>query len=145
MNTLTINKQFKGIECFKGTYPNDKIPRKIYKKFPVAFIINTDPHNLPGQHWVALFIDKNKAEYMDSFGFRPICCEIQKYLKKYKIKKIKYNNYPLQSISASTCGAYCILFIKMRCYSFSFKDFLKIFSQENTKDNDLIASKILKS
>ena len=145
MNSSTINKQFKGIKCFKGTFPKDRIPKKIYKKFPISFIFNTDPHNLPGQHWVALFIDKNRAEYLDSFGLRPICCEIQNYLKKYKIKKIKYNSYPLQSISSSTCGAYCILFIKMRCNSFSFKEFLCIFSKKNTKYNDLLALKILKS
>ena len=145
MNTQSINKQLKRIKCFKGTFPKNRIPKKNYKKFPISFIINTDPDYLPGQHWVALFLENNKAEYMDSFGFKPICCEIQNYLKKYKIKMIKYNTYPLQSISSSTCGAYCILYIKMRCNSFSFKDFLKIFSKNNTRYNDLIATKILKS
>lgn len=141
MNTIEINKQMQFEKYFKGTFPKNLLPIKKYKK-PICFIINTDPSHKRGQHWVALYIDDNEAEYLDSYGIKTICCEIQKLLRKNKIKQLKYNKYHLQSITSDVCGAYCILYLKMRCNSFSFKNFLKLFSSNHTK-NDLIVKNII--
>ena len=70
MNILEINNEMK-IDCFKGTFSCDAIPKIKYKQ-PIAIIINTDPSYKPGEHWVALFINNNIAEYFDSFGGKPI-------------------------------------------------------------------------
>ncbi|EGG20063.1 hypothetical protein DFA_07180 [Cavenderia fasciculata] len=43
-------------------------------KDKMSFIMNLDPHNKPGSHWVAVYIDADKdksVEYYDSFGQEP--------------------------------------------------------------------------
>jgi len=30
--------------------------------------VNTDPHDKPGMHWIALWADKDKCEILDSYG-----------------------------------------------------------------------------
>ncbi|EGG18240.1 hypothetical protein DFA_03727 [Cavenderia fasciculata] len=43
-------------------------------KSKMSFIMNLDPHNKPGSHWVAVYIDADKdksVEYYDSFGLEP--------------------------------------------------------------------------
>ena len=70
MDTLTIKKLLKSYNCFKGVFPCDRVPYKA--KLPLNIIINTDPSNKPGTHWVCVSIDKNgRGFYFDSFGFPP--------------------------------------------------------------------------
>ncbi|EGG14756.1 hypothetical protein DFA_11016 [Cavenderia fasciculata] len=43
-------------------------------KDKMSFIMNLDPHNKPGSHWVAVYIDADKdksVEHYDSFGQEP--------------------------------------------------------------------------
>ena len=37
----------------KGVFPSDKL--LIVKTYPSAMIANTDPHNQPGTHWIAMY------------------------------------------------------------------------------------------
>ncbi len=45
------------LDCFIGTYSRDRLP-KIVESLPVGLVVNTDPSDQPGQHWVAIFINK---------------------------------------------------------------------------------------
>jgi hypothetical protein len=68
MNTLEINQLLSDYQCFIGTFPRDLLPKKQIKKRPCALIVNTDDSTNPGQHWLAIYLDKNNnAEYLDSF------------------------------------------------------------------------------
>ena len=143
MNTLEIASRLTHLKCFKGVYPKDLLPQKVYKERPIAFVINTDKSDKPGEHWVALVIDKNNiAEYFDSFGFSPICCEIRSLLFKNKISSITYNKYQIQSYLSLTCGVYCILYIEMRCNNSSFRQFINLFS-DNHLMNDYLVTKLI--
>ncbi|GFU88482.1 uncharacterized protein TNCV_3354211 [Trichonephila clavipes] len=54
---------------FLGVYPSDKIP-KVKKK--AALVVNTDPHDEEGSHWLAMYIqDEKTIEFFDSYGFPP--------------------------------------------------------------------------
>ena len=47
---------------FADVLPSDRLPAKIRK--PKGFILNTDPSNKPGTHWVAMFLVTNgKGEF----------------------------------------------------------------------------------
>jgi hypothetical protein len=48
-----------------------KLYNQGFKK--IGFVFNTDPHDKPGQHWIAMYCDLNKPEvnYWDSFGIKP--------------------------------------------------------------------------
>ena len=47
----------KNISNFLGVYPADKLPKTI--KAPCSLIFNYDTSNLPGSHWVAVWIKKH--------------------------------------------------------------------------------------
>lgn len=143
MNTSDINNELKDYNCYIGTYARDLLPKKVIIKRPLALIMNTDKANKPGQHWIALFIDKNNnANYLDSYGFPPMCQEIIKFLSLNKVKYIQYNTQQLQSVITSTCGYYCIQFIKMLCNGENFCKFMSLFSK-NKLVNDLKVAKLI--
>ena len=51
---------------FYGTVACDHLPKTPDKKTPRAYIVNTDPHDQPGQHWLALWTYQNVCEVMYS-------------------------------------------------------------------------------
>ena len=143
MNTDEINREMSFLECFVGTYSVNLLPENPLRKRPLGLIVNLDPHYEPGSHWVALFIDENNnASYFDSFGFPMFKKSILEFLIKNNVNQIEYNKYILQSVKSSVCGAFTILFLKMRCNGFSLAEFLKLYSN-NFDNNDLIALRIL--
>ena len=42
---------------FYGTVACDRLPKTPLKKRPQRYIVNTDPHDQPGQHWSAVWTD----------------------------------------------------------------------------------------
>jgi len=55
--------------CYKvGVYPKDKIPSTLPKRS--CIVINTDPSDRPGEHWLALFV-LDHLEFFDSYAFPP--------------------------------------------------------------------------
>jgi hypothetical protein len=136
MNKFQINTLLSDYKCFIGTFARDLLPTKPIKELPCSLIINTDKSDKPGEHWIALYLDKNNCcEYFDSFGLPPSHIEIISFLKKNKIKKIIYNDNQIQSITSQTCGAYCVLFVKFKCFNLKFCDLLNMFNK-NTNQND---------
>jgi hypothetical protein len=55
-------------DSFLGVYPSDLLPLTNMPKNS-ALVFNTDPQDKPGQHWIAVYVDKGgKGEYFDSYG-----------------------------------------------------------------------------
>lgn len=88
-------------------------------KKKIGMIFNTDPHNKPGEHWVALFLDleRNFLFYFDSVASRtpsPIMELIRRISSQLnhlnKQTNIIKNNVPHQKKN-SECGIYCLYFI----------------------------------
>ena len=62
MNSLEILKFLTQIpEHTVGAFPADKIPRLWTK--PVALVFNTQGNSLPGQHWVAVYVNRNEQGF----------------------------------------------------------------------------------
>jgi hypothetical protein len=53
---------------FGGVYPRDLLPETLDQK---AIVINTDPHDKPGAHWVCLYVTSPVVLYFDSYGLHP--------------------------------------------------------------------------
>ena len=66
--TLQIDQVFKENEYYLGTFPMNRLP-DLPKSFPKSIIINTDPANKVGDHWIALVLTHQRAFYFDSFSF----------------------------------------------------------------------------
>ena len=102
----------------------DELYKKGYRK--VGIVFNTDPHDGPGEHWIAAFADFRDdlrtphMTYFDSYAQKPEP-EIQRLMQRWKqqiddmkiFKKpmdLRYNSIRHQ-YKDSQCGMYCIYFL----------------------------------
>lgn len=94
-------------------------------KHRIGIVINTDPHDGPGQHWVAVFCDIRpelefpRVTYFDSYAEHPEK-EVKVLMKRWKDQwdatgihanpmKLTYNKTRHQ-YKDSECGMYCLYF-----------------------------------
>ena len=57
---------------FLGVFPSDKIPSTSTEIYPCCAVVNTKPHDHPGEHWVCFLKTKtNQGIYFDSYGVPP--------------------------------------------------------------------------
>ena len=90
---------------FGGVYARNRIPR-VPSKTQIAYIVNTDPADKPGKHWVAFYLTKNTVYYFDPYGIPPI--GFHKIL--HARKNVLYFGQRLQGMGRM-CGHYCLYFI----------------------------------
>ena len=74
---------------------------------------NTDPHDLPGTYWVAMyFTSPGKSKFFDSYGFPPKVYGMEDYILR---NITMYNDdLPLQFITSDVCGDYCLFYLLHR-------------------------------
>ena len=123
LSTQEIDNMLKPIlkKQYIGTLPadfNKFLPKKLPRKF--SFVMNTDPSNKQGKHWVSVIVDlKNdmSVEYFDSFGLSPskkFMKEIKKLIDKLKPNtylKMKINNVKHQDDRSQNCGFFSAKFL----------------------------------
>jgi len=130
MNTIQINKIMKKDAYTKniylGTLPIDKLPKKV--GYPSCIVINNQKSTEPGEHWIAIYFDKQgNGEFFDSFGNPPNYYNLQKYLKNNCLN-FDYNKKKLQSDYSLYCGYYCVLYLLLKARHLSMEKILKYFS-----------------
>lgn len=122
-----------------GIYMKDQLPNELKIGFYICNLQSSKDGS--GSHWTAFYYNPKLSIYFDSYGF-PSPIEIQD-----KIKPYVYNNRDLQAYQSSTCGYFCIAFIKYMYNSTdifkSYNEFETLFSN-NTENNDIILKNILK-
>jgi hypothetical protein len=115
-------KQLYG-ECVWEELCNFSLKEQIKQgKTKIGIIFNTDPHNMPGEHWISMFINikKGKIFFFDSVG-RTAPNEIKEFVERIKLQgkqlvpeiNFKYDeNHPVEHQYGNTeCGIYSIFFI----------------------------------
>ena len=117
---------------FLGVFAKDKIPspNSLTHSFPICFVANThDSHN-PGEHWLAFFYDSpTSLEFFDSYGFSPD-------FYNFQISPTRMNHQPIQSLTSSVCGQYCIFYLYHRSLGYSLSKILSSFSITDLDWND---------
>ena len=133
----------------------DPQSKKIFKKvcafdqveqptFPSAYVVNSDPSNKPGEHWVAIYFDKKgRGEYFDSYGLPPSFLNLEEYMNRYSRDWI-WNKKTLQALFSTVCGHYCVYFVLFRCRGKTLFDIVKPFSP-NLTENDRIVTRFIQS
>jgi hypothetical protein len=126
------------INNFNGVYPKDRLNKPLKNGF---YIINLQDSGGPGTHWTALYkINDGFSLYWDSFGFPPPE-NIEDIVYKYE-----YNKKQIQDIDSTSCGFYCVAFIKFMYNKqdklTAFNTFCNLFGT-NTKDNEFILYQLL--
>ena len=134
LTNIEICNHLKYEKTFLGCFPSNKTPTIL--KYPCSIILNTEKSGESGEHWIGLYLEKYHSFYFDSFGLPVLEDDIFNFLKK-KYKKVIYNKHCIQDISSVSCGLYCISFVKHVNSEKSFKKFLKHFSINDLKQNDM--------
>ena len=106
MNSLEIYEKLTGDDMSKKNFVNvlarDELPLKI--KWPSSFVINTDKSSKPGEHWLAMYYDKNgSCEFFDTLGFSPKYYDLNEYLKASSHEYF-YNPQQIQGLFSHYCG-----------------------------------------
>jgi len=125
MNTQQLEQIFSEKTDFVGVFPSDQIPPIQPSPRVKCLIINLDPSDKPGSHWVALSyhrntLGRNEMEYFDSYGFPP-------YLSipvKGKNWHLTYSKTRFQKEKSTVCGQHCVHFVDKRLAGVDFKTFL---------------------
>ena len=113
LNSILSRDPYVG-PSFGGVYPRDVLPDYLpYGKH--SFIVNTDPHDQPGEHWIAIhFIGHQIAEYFDSYGLPPwIYPDIYQFMKRHA-DRVMYNQQMYQHPRTKVCGHYCVYYLRQR-------------------------------
>lgn len=138
MNTLDLEMILKKHcpDIFFGVFPIDRLPKNPPPKRPLLLVCNTDKHDKPGKHWVAIYLDKNdRGEYFDSLGREPLK-EFDKFLKEFSAHYV-YNDLQIQSSVSFVCGYHVLLYSALKNLNFSMREIILMFSNDFTL-NDLI-------
>jgi len=83
-----------------------------------------DSNDTSTGHWIALYINGNKAVYFDSFGI--IYPEIVKTFCGNRT--IEYNTKQLQGYNTEYCGEWCLAFLWHMQHGLNLNDFTKHFN-----------------
>lgn len=96
------------IPGFDGVFPINDLPTTHKKSY--ILIVNTDPDNLIGKHWLGVIVRPDKEGYVfDSYGQSPPL-KLQHWLN---IRGIRWtsNTRQVQSFNSTLCGYFCIYFL----------------------------------
>ena len=133
--------------CFVGTLPCDELPARPRRGDPRAYIVNTDPADKPGRHWLALWTEHQTCEVMDSYALPLTIYQtaqpLQDWLDQHW-ENVVTNAQSLQSPYSQSCGDYALLYLIGKARGQSMTDFLKGFSKHNFVENDHRIGQMLK-
>lgn len=129
-------KKLFGKKHFLGCFPSDLQPKTKRNIFSIIF--NLSKHNEEGSHYIAIFANKTKILYFDSFGNKCDNKDILKFIaKNKKNRKYRESKLEIQNCDSNFCGYFCLGFILSQELNTPFEKFLKMF-RKNLKLNDEI-------
>ena len=132
MNTVQIDailrSDFMTKHLFHGVFPMDMLPSKCEG----MYVINTDEHDEPGEHWVAVY----NNEYFDSFGLPPQDDRILQFMGH----DVTFNTVQMQQLLTNACGFYCVYYLLERARGNSMDDIVHVL---RNSDGDFIVKERL--
>jgi hypothetical protein len=131
---------------FMGVYPADFFIKSI-PFYPAAIIINTEGHDHPGRHWVAIYLSENgHCDFFDSYGHPPqYYHEAWLHWIKYYSTSWRYNRLCVQPSYSMACGLHCLFFLYHRCHGMNLRQIQRLYTKDNLPLNDQIAEEDMES
>mgnify|MGYP001792388432 CR=1 FL=1 len=123
---------------FVGVFAADTLPSSPVRSRPQAYIVNTDPKDQPGRHWIALWTEGDACEKMDSYGL-PIQYYNSVPLERWLATHWHWmdtNRQSLQSLHSATCGHYALKYCVDKSQGKTLRDFLNQFTSYDYVTND---------
>ena len=125
---------------FQGVFPRNHIPPHPHP--PVGYVLNTDPCDRPGEHWVVVFLDRDgQGEYFDSYGLPPVSPRITRWLTE-TTRRWTWNPQTLQSDSTAVCGQYCLYYALQRARDVPMSQIVSLF-EGPPSDNDVMVYDVI--
>ena len=120
----------------KGVYASNTVP-EVVMSYPSAYIINTQPLPLPGEHWVTVIMNSSsEADFFDSLG-KPL--GNYPSIEDFIYKNSEHCNVKctrLQPSYSNLCGLYVLVFLISRlCLKMPLSRMYALFSS-NIQYND---------
>ena len=100
------------------------IPETIFLKKDVAYVINLDEYADVGTPWIALFCNRSKIVYFNSFGVEHVPEGIKGFVGN---KNIITNIFGVQANNSVMCRYICIGFIDFMLAGKKMTDFTSMF------------------
>ena len=122
LTNFEIQEYYQNEPRFNGVFSRNNLPLKIKDG---AYVINLDEYADVGTHWIALFCNRNKIVYFNSFGVEHISEEIKEFTVN---KNIKANIFRVQANNSVMCGYFYIGFIDFMLAGKKLTDFANTFS-----------------
>ena len=117
----------------------DRLPKTPDKKTPKGYIVNMDPHDQPGQHWLALGTYQNVCEVLDSYALPLERYEQATMLREWVVRHWKYvvtKGKSFQAVNSKSCSDYTLLYLKAEAHGCTLQEFLNDFSVYDYVSND---------
>ena len=125
-------------KAFLGVYPIDSLPSAV-TVYPCFLVVNTQSHNLPGEHWIAIFVDKQKrGEIFDSLALPPsllLMRWMNRFCRTWKRNLLSYQ-HPL----SATCGSFVLYFILHRLSVSYLKNITNSFTRDLHVNDEIVVS-----
>lgn len=139
MNTRDIERILQRYApLFRGVFSCDTLP----SSGRGLMVSNTDPHDQPGSHWIAIYIDDEgkHGEYFDSLGRAPGAI-FRNYMDRH-CENWTFNEKQLQSIASRFCGHYCVFYCLCRCRGINMRAVASSFTND-TGFNDVLVHELI--
>lgn len=121
---------------FKGVFASDMLPQVERTDSPRSYIINLDPQDKPGSHWVCMYFPQSGLpEYMDSYGATPL-----PHFDTFLTHHYRCNKNMIQSPFSAVCGQYCLYYLLQRSQLSSMDKVLAPFELNSFFNNDIIVN-----
>lgn len=122
---------------FRGVHASDEVPIIQPRRKPQCFVMNIDPSDMAGSHWVALCVAKlsNKAviELFDSYGSSLTGLNLP---PRWMFRQ---NKHRLQDYSSDVCGHYSIFFTRKRLSGVPFQNIVRFLQKSKNPDKTVKA------
>ena len=131
---------------FVGVFAADTLPTRPRRDRAQAYIVNTDPRDRPGRHWIALWTDGHVCEKMDSYGL-PLTYYQSTPLEDWLVRHwsiVETNSRSLQTFNSATCGHYALKYLVDKSQGKTLRDFLDQFSRYDYVHNDALIARWMK-
>ena len=109
-------------------FARDELPDFAREIRPWCLILNTDPKDQPGTHWLAFYaLLSGDNELFDSFGFAP---------SMYSLDLLDPLNssYSFKSPNTSVCGHYCIVYIYLSSHNYLLSGIVHLLTDISSRD-----------
>ena len=83
LTNFEIQKYYQNKRRFNDVFSRNNLAKEIKDR---AYIINLDEYADVGTYWIALFCNRNKIVYFDSFGVEHVPEEIKEFIGNKNIK-----------------------------------------------------------